>query len=268
MSVIGYDSTNLVDIPVDAQLVLYYLNGSWPASDADLARFTSAMKEGISVTPFANVGKWLDVETGDAFPWQAPDWCVMRRAAGEDPGVYVQYSAWAATKTEFALRGVAEPHWWIALWDGVAVLLEGAIGKQYAANHPGTPYYSGGHYDKSIFNYVFGPGGGTLGGDEMRVKPPFTVETDADTHWFGTPGGQDMGAMGQRTVQIVTVSSDGQWYEYPGSTWWFAAAKSSLILSTGQGPKGDKGDKGDPGPVDANHIHATGKPIESPTGGV
>ena len=34
----GYDCITLADIPGDAQLVLYYLNVSWPASTDDLAR--------------------------------------------------------------------------------------------------------------------------------------------------------------------------------------------------------------------------------------
>lgn len=161
----AYDSITAADIPPTAQMVLGYANGSWPWSPADWARFPNARQESISVTPFENVGDWLDVETGDAFPWQAPDWVVMRRQAGHpNPGVYVQGSLWQATRNEFILRGIPEPRWWVAIWDGVAQIPSGAFGKQYAAPHPGTVYDSGGHFDLSVFNYTFGGGTSTIGG--------------------------------------------------------------------------------------------------------
>ena len=70
------------------------------------------------------------------------------------------------------------------------------------------------------------------GGSELNVnvQPPFTVDTGTDTHWYGTPGGQDMGLMGARRVVVETVSPDGAWFQFPGSTWWFSASKSSLLL--------------------------------------
>lgn len=277
--VTGYDSITITDIPLNAELVLFYLNGAWLATPADVAaRFPNAVREGISVTAADNVGKWLDVETGDAFPWEAPGWVVMRRNAGQsDAGVYVEESKWAACQTEFSSRGIPEPNWWIALWNGEALLLPGAVGHQY--DHPPT---SGGHYDLSVFGYAYGPGGGTIGGAEVFIAPPFTIISDPDTHWYATPGGQDMGLMGQRTLNVVTVSPDRQWFQYPGDLWWFPAAKAPIVLPSGgttgpkgdpgpagpQGPTGPAGPVGPQGPVDANHIHSTGKPIASLVGGV
>lgn len=172
----AYDSITAADIPTSAQMVLGYLNGSWPWSAVDWARFPNARKETISVTPFENVGDWLDVETGDAFPWQAPSWVVARRQAGHpNPGVYVQGSLWGATRNEFLARGIPEPRWWVAEWDGVAQIPSGAFAKQYAAPHPGTPYDSGGHYDLSVFNYTFAGGIDTIG-DEMTPDQAAALE--------------------------------------------------------------------------------------------
>jgi hypothetical protein len=86
-----------------------------------------------------------DVETGDMFPWELPAWVLQRRAAGIDPTGYVNLSNWNATKTEFALRGIPEPHWWLALYDNVPVLYPGTIAKQYA-----NAVLTGGHYDCSV----------------------------------------------------------------------------------------------------------------------
>ncbi len=164
--VTAYDSTTAADIPASAQMVLGYINGGWWSAN-DWTLHPGAHQESISVTPFANAGDWLDVETGDAFPWQAPGWVVMRRQAGHpNPGVYVEYSKWAATANEFHLRGIPEPRWWIALWDGIAQLPPGAFGKQYS--HPPG---SGGHYDLSVFDYTFGAGGGTI--EEVVTQAEF-----------------------------------------------------------------------------------------------
>ncbi|HEV2346099.1 MAG TPA: hypothetical protein VGS97_18510, partial [Actinocrinis sp.] len=37
-------------------------------------------------------------------------------------------------RAAFAARGVPEPHWWVAGYDGIAEIPAGAIGKQYADN--------------------------------------------------------------------------------------------------------------------------------------
>jgi hypothetical protein len=94
-----------------------------------------------------------------------PGWSLCRQAGHPNPGVYVQGSLWQATRNEFTARGIPEPRWWIAKWDGVAEIPPGAFAKQYAAPHPGTPYDSGGHFDLSVFAYTFGGSGGTIDTD-------------------------------------------------------------------------------------------------------
>lgn len=239
-----YDSVNPWSIPTSAEMVAGYVDCSFAWSGSGWARFPDAIKVRIAAGCDPQDAQVADVENGDYLPWESVDFVLTQRAKGIDPSVYVDASNWAPTQTEFRLRGVAEPHWWIAQWDGVQSIPAGAVAKQYA---DGAMLGTG--YDASVVadfwpgvDEAFGPGGGTLTGGaglDVKVQPPFTVITDADTHWYGAPGGTDEGVMGARTVVVTTQTTDGQWFEYPGSTWWFPAAKSSLILPTSSGGADD-----------------------------
>jgi hypothetical protein len=241
MSVIMYDSDNPDAIP-SGVAAAGYVNGyaalAWFARG--FTRFPNARR--ITVFP-TDEGDTCDVEWLDLTPEQAPPWVKGRRAAGVlVPWVYCNRSNRPAVERALTLAGILSDQvaLWVATLDGTKTVPAGPY--PIAAVQYANSAMSGGHYDLSVVNQTFGPGGGSLGGGgfEMQVKPPFTVETQPDTHWFGTPGGQDMGQMGPRTVTVVTVSADGQWFEYPGSTWWFPAAKSLLILPTGTaGPDDD-----------------------------
>jgi len=140
-----YDSITAPDIPLNATMVAGYLDGffAWPQSYWSI--FPNAIKVEIVVSASTNAGQVLDVENGDAFPWEAPGWCQMRREAGQDPTIYTNYSNWAPTVTEFVLRGIPLPNWWIAYWDGNPQLISGTIATQYA-----NPTFTGGHYDLSV----------------------------------------------------------------------------------------------------------------------
>ncbi|TCO64960.1 hypothetical protein [Actinocrispum wychmicini] len=162
-----YDSVNWKAIPATAAIVAGYLPPSpyaWPAEAWE--RFPDAVKVRIAVRAYTDAGHVLDVEKGDATPDEAPDWVTMRRAAGADPTVYCSASQWPIVRAAFAAARVAEPHWWPAKYDGVAVIPAGAVAKQYA-NPPG----SGGQYDLSIV---------------------------AD-HWPGVDEGEDMAAVTEET---------------------------------------------------------------------
>jgi hypothetical protein len=84
------------------------------------------------------------VETGDATPAQAPGWVKARRAAGADPTVYCSASLWPTVRAAFTAAGVAQPHYWIAHYDGDPTIPAGAVAKQYV-----DPPNSGGHWDLS-----------------------------------------------------------------------------------------------------------------------
>jgi hypothetical protein len=143
---ICYDSTNINDIPQTAEMVAYYVDGKWAVQESVVrARFPSAVLVPIACLPGTNLGTVGDVETGDMLPWELVDFVIRRRAAGVDPTGYVNDSNWPATRTEFQLRNIPEPHWWEAKYDNVPILSPGSIAKQFA-NEPLT----GGHFDMSI----------------------------------------------------------------------------------------------------------------------
>jgi len=112
----------------------------WTASD--WALFPGSVKVRIVKKASTNDGHVLDVEPGDADPAEAPGWVRMRRAAGADPTVYVNASTWSTVISEFRSQGVAQPHYWIAKYDGDPSLpsREGitAVAKQYLGNYQGV----------------------------------------------------------------------------------------------------------------------------------
>jgi len=102
-----------------------------PWSGGDWALFPDAVKVQIVKKATTNAGHVLDVEPGDATPSEAPGWVKMRRAAGADPTVYCNASTWPTVRAAFQAAGVAEPHWWIAHYDGDPTIPAGAVAKQY-----------------------------------------------------------------------------------------------------------------------------------------
>jgi hypothetical protein len=129
-----YDGVTATRLPVSAAVVGGYVDGQYAWSAADWARFPRSVKVRIAVFPSTNDGHVLDVEPGDATPAQSVDWVLMRRRAGVDPTVYMNTSTWQTVRSAFAVRGVAEPHYWVAAYDDNAVIPAGAIGKQYYNN--------------------------------------------------------------------------------------------------------------------------------------
>lgn len=130
-----YDGIDASRLPADAQIVAGYVDGEFAWSAADWARFPNSVKVRIAVFSETNDGEVLDVEPGNATPAQSVDWVLMRRAAGVDPTVYMNTSTWPTVRAAFRARGVAEPHYWVAQYDGVASVPAGALGKQYFNNN-------------------------------------------------------------------------------------------------------------------------------------
>lgn len=138
-----YDAVTARNIPADARMVAGYIDKIKlePWSAADWARFPNAVKVTIVKKASTNAGHVLDVEPGDARPDEAPGWVRMRRAAGANPTIYCNRSTWPTVQAEFKRQGVAQPHYWIAHYNGVVELpvLNGitAVAKQYAGDVPG-----------------------------------------------------------------------------------------------------------------------------------
>lgn len=174
-----YDSTSPWDIPRDAEMVAYYVDGlyAWPQSWLDM--FPNAIKVGISAIG-RNTAVVGDVEVGCIWPPRnAVPWVQRARRDGYDPTIYVnELNDWGPTRQAFRDAGEPEPHWWTARYNGVRQIPAGAIGRQFAHPHDGDgvanyPWETGKHYDLSIVADFWpgvdngGPGGGGGGGNSM-----------------------------------------------------------------------------------------------------
>jgi hypothetical protein len=162
-----YDSTNIQDDPAGAHMVAYYVDGIFATSVAPvIARFPNAVLVPISAIG-TNAGIVGDVEPGCLSPAQGVAWVVMRRATGADPTLYVNETyGWGPLRSLFQQMGVPEPHYWVADYDGIAVVPPGAVAKQYA-----NPTLTHGHFDLSVVadhwpgvDGLYGPGGTLLTG--------------------------------------------------------------------------------------------------------
>lgn len=143
-----YDSVRVSGIPKDAKMVAGYVDGLYANVGTMRRAFPNAVVVRIAVSARTNDGHVLDVEDGDATPAESVGWVKRRRLAGFDPSVYCNASVWPAVRKAFKDAGIPEPHYWIAKWDGIAQIPQGAVAKQYK---------NGPDYDTSIVsNYWAG----------------------------------------------------------------------------------------------------------------
>lgn len=102
----------------------------------------------------------------------------MRRAAGQDPTVYMAQSDWWTVIQAFRNAGVAEPHYWVAAWNGDRAIFDGAVAHQYADSA-----MAGGHYDlSSVVDFwpgvdSYGPPASAAGGGPI-AQAPYQAATD------------------------------------------------------------------------------------------
>lgn len=134
-----FDSTVASNIPSDAVGVCGYVDGAYRWASADWARFPNAVKVRIAVNPATNDGHCLDVEPGNWNAVASVDWVIMRRASGlATPTVYAGSWApgytWQDVLNAHAVRGVDPPLIWYANYDGIAVIPDGCVAKQYASS--------------------------------------------------------------------------------------------------------------------------------------
>jgi len=140
-----YDSTSPDDIPRDAEMVAYYVDGIYKWSQAWINLFPNAVKVPISAIG-VNTAPVGDVEKGCIWPPEnAVGWVRRARADGYDPTIYCnQQNDWQWVAAEFAHAGEPEPHWWVAKYDQLGNIPAGAVAKQYM-----HPPQIGKHYDLS-----------------------------------------------------------------------------------------------------------------------
>lgn len=164
-----YDSVTAADIPADAPAVAGYMDGRYAWSLSDWQRFSNALHLVITVAGDTR-GDVLDVETGDATPDQAVNWVRDVRGHGRPyPGVYCNSNLWPTVKATFDAHQVAQPWYWIADYDGLATIPDGALAKQYR-----NPPTSGGHFDVSaisvpLITYINSGGKNMLSQDDANL---------------------------------------------------------------------------------------------------
>lgn len=157
---IMYDSVNVEGIPADAQMVAGYVDGLYKNTSLLRNRFPHAIVVSIAVSSHTDDGEVLDVEKGNATPAESVGWVQMRRRAGANPSVYCNSFIWPVVRNAFHTAGVAEPHYWIADWDGVQSIPSGAVAKQFT---------NGKNYDTSVVADYW------PGIDRVPVRPAVNV---------------------------------------------------------------------------------------------
>lgn len=102
-----FDAIHVDQIPPDAANVAGYVNGTWPTYASLEALFPHASRLSITVTA-AGDADCLDVEKGDAQPWQAPGWVKRQRERGLwRPMVYCSVSLVNLVLSHLASHGIA-----------------------------------------------------------------------------------------------------------------------------------------------------------------
>ena len=178
-----HDSTTPWDIPRDAQMVAYYVDGlyAWPQAWLDM--FPNAVKVSISAIG-ARTAQVGDVELGCIWPvGNAVDWVLRARADGYDPTIYVnEMNDWGPCRDAFRRRNVPEPHWWVANYDGSTRIPDGAVAHQYAHPRDGSgpadkPWETGKHYDlSSVRDYWPGVDPKAPGGAEPEEETVYAFD--------------------------------------------------------------------------------------------
>ena len=138
----GVDVVNADQAPAGFDIYLGYIDGLYQSYYPLKQRFPRSLVVPIAALPGTNAGLVGDgpPDNGTWAEWVG--WVSMRRHSGADPSMYTNLSSWGAGQAAFRAAGVAQPHWWIAAWNGQQTIPAGAIGHQYG-NTPG--------YDVSVF---------------------------------------------------------------------------------------------------------------------
>lgn len=133
---IGYDAIDASLLPVGGDLYLGYVDGRWPSYTAIKKRFPNSLVVGIATNPNTNDGVIGDGPPDNGTWTEWIGWVQRRRAVGEDPWMNTnENNNWQGGIEAFRAANVAEPHWWVANYDGSPVLPAGALMKQYASNN-------------------------------------------------------------------------------------------------------------------------------------
>jgi hypothetical protein len=132
-----YDAVNVDALPHHTAIALGYVDGRDTSGHfaAMHRRFPGALVIPTTVTGEHLDAKVGDVERGDMTPEHGAQWAHRKVSAGEAPTLYCSASNWPTVRAEVAaLKFPPGPpvSYLVALYDGVAKIPRGAIGKQYS----------------------------------------------------------------------------------------------------------------------------------------
>lgn len=163
-----YDSDTPTAIPSGVYAAGYvdgYAAALWAGPDG-FPRFPNARRIAVFLGTTVYDGDSFDVENGDMTPAEAPAAVANAHARGiAVPWVYCNRSARKAVENALIMAGVHSDAvaLWIATLDGTETVPPGPY-PIAAVQYLNPSHGSGGHYDLSLVNAVFGPGGHSIGG--------------------------------------------------------------------------------------------------------
>lgn len=129
-----YDVSTAEYAPGDGDLYAGYVDGAYQSYAGLRRRFPGKLIVPIAVFASTDAGLVFDGPPDNGTWDHVVDWVVMRRRSGVDPTVYTDAADWATAVATFNRRGVAQPHYWIASWNGVENIPAGAVAHQFASN--------------------------------------------------------------------------------------------------------------------------------------
>jgi len=155
---IMYDSNRPSAIPRNARMVAGYVDGLYRWSAADWALFPDAVRVEITALGL-DIGTVLNLEPNGYWPSDlGVGWVQRARRRGVDPSIYCNYrNHLHLVRAAFDRAKVPHPNFWVAEYDGVALVPPGCVAKQFAAPEGTGSARAPGHYDVSIVN-DFWPG--------------------------------------------------------------------------------------------------------------
>jgi hypothetical protein len=128
-----YDSTNVDNIPANAEAVAGYVNGAFANFDELVHRFPHAKHLSIAVTADVDADG-LDIENGDATPAEAPGWVRKQHARGKKrPILYIETSRVAELIQILTDAGIKRDEYliWTAHYTNEAHIEDGSDATQY-----------------------------------------------------------------------------------------------------------------------------------------
>jgi hypothetical protein len=140
------DTITLETLPTNPFALAGYTGGNWPTFGAMRQRYPHAHTVSIAIAA-SEYADCLDVEPGDAAPWQAPGWVASERRAGyAKPCVY---SSWYEWHEYAALRELRNVWRWDADYTYVPHIDVGFDGTQW------TDHAAGLNLDESLVRRPF-----------------------------------------------------------------------------------------------------------------